>query len=171
MTARFPRSLLHAAVLFVLATSMAAPAYAQARTRLNVTGLPKTVTTTTADDFVNGFVPFGAVSYTADLRTNGGGGFSPRRVTVSVRCGTPCPSSGTLSLTAVQWRRGDNTLGAWTTLTTSYAQVEQRIAVWRGANDPWTNTIDFRYALSWTGTPPTAATSFRLQFQLTVAAP
>lgn len=171
MTVRLPRRLVHAAVLIVLATSMAAPAFAQARTRLAVTGPPYTVTTTTADNFVAGFVPFGSVSFTVDLRTNGGGGFSPRRTTVSVRCATPCPTSGTLPASGVQWRRGDNTLGAWTTLSTVYAQVEQRIATWQGTNDPWTNTIDLRYALSWTGTPPTAATTYRLQFLLTVAAP
>jgi len=154
-------------------TGMAIAAQAQnRRTVLTVTGLPSAVTTTTGDNFVNGFVPFGSVAFTVDLTTNnGGGGFSPRRTTVSVGCGTPCPTSGTLPLGALQWRRGDNTLGAWTALTTAYAQVEQRVATFNGVNDPWGNTIDLRYVLSWTGTPPSAATSFRLQFQLTVAAP
>ena len=159
-------------VLLALASGAIASLEAQGsrRTNLTVTGLPLSVATTTTADFDALSVAIGSFSFTVDLTTNSGGaGFSPRSTTVQVRCGTPCPASGTLAVGSLQWRRSD--LGTWNPLTTAYVTVENRTATFGGANDPWSNTVFWRYALSWTGNPPTAATAFYLQFQLTVAAP
>lgn len=139
------------------------------RTVLSVTGLPLTVATTTADDFDALAVSLGSLAFTVDLTTNSGGGFSPRATTVEVRCGTPCPASGTLTVGSLEWRRTD--LGVWNPLTTTFATIENRTATFGGTNDPWGNTVHWRYALTWTANPPTAATAFYLEFQLTVAAP
>jgi hypothetical protein len=153
-----------------LAVSAAAPARAQGgrRTALAVTGLPFTVTQTTPSDFDAGSVILGTLTFTVDATANTPV-FSPRATTVNVRCFAPCPASGTLNAAALQWRRGD--LGTWNTLTTTLALVETRNVTFNGANDPWSNTIQFRYLLSWAGTPPTAATQFRVELELVVAAP
>jgi hypothetical protein len=161
-----------AALSLALALVLARPLGAQGnrRTSLTVTGLPLSATTTTAADFDANAVSIGSFSFTVDLTTNaGGGGFSPRVTTVDVRCGSPCPASGTLPVGALEWRRSD--LGTWNALTTAYATVESRTATFNGTDDPWGNTIFWRYALSWASSPPTAATAFYLQLQLTVAAP
>lgn len=149
----------------VVATGAAQPP----RTVLTVSGLPLSVTNPTADDFDAGSVSLGSSAFTVDLTTNGGGGFSPRVTTVSVRCTSTCPSSGTLPVASLQWRRAD--LGTWNTLTTAFVAVETRTATFAGANDPWSNSIFWRYLLSWTTRPPAAATQFRLDFQLQVTAP
>ncbi|HKC80610.1 MAG TPA: hypothetical protein VKB91_05405, partial [Gemmatimonadaceae bacterium] len=52
----------------------------------------------------------------------------------------------------LQWRRSD--LATWNDVTLTDAQVEQRIVVNKGLNDPWSNTIFFRMALSWTSDAP-----------------
>lgn len=137
------------------------------RTFLYITGLPLTVTSTTAAEFEAGAVQIGTMTFTVDLTANNPN-FSPRSTTVEVRCAV-CPAAGTIAPAGLQWRRGD--LGSWNPLTTGFAFVEQRLAFWRGANDPWSNTISFRYALDWATSAPSAATEFQLEFQLTVAAP
>ncbi|WKW11959.1 hypothetical protein Strain138_001230 [Pseudogemmatithrix spongiicola] len=139
------------------------------RTVLTVSGLPLSVTNPTATDFEAGSVSLGSSTFSVDLTTNVGGGFPVRVTTVNVRCQTACPNSGTLPVSALQWRRSD--LGTWNTLTTGFALVETRTATFNGTNDPWSNSIFWRYLLSWTGTPPTAATQFRIDFQLVVTAP
>lgn len=147
-----------------------AEAQGNRRTNLTTTGFPIGATTTTPVDYDAEFVSIGSTSFTVDLRTNaGGGGFSPRETTVRVRCGTPCPASGTLAVSGLEWRRAD--LGAWNPLTTAFADVEERVATFNGANDPWSNSLFWRYALTWTGTPPTAQTQFYIEFQLQVLAP
>lgn len=138
------------------------------RTSLTVTGLPFTVSQTTPADFDAGFVVLGTITFTVDATSNNPA-FSPRATTVNVRCFAPCPSTGTLASTGLQWRRGD--LGTWNALTTTQTLVETRIITFNGANDPWSNTIQFRYLLNWAGTPPTPATQFRVELQLVVAAP
>jgi hypothetical protein len=138
------------------------------RTFLYVTGLPVTVTGTTPAQFDAGAVDLGTITFTVDATANNPN-FSPRATTVSVRCFAPCPASGTLTPTGLQWRRGD--LGTWNPLTTTFAFVELRNLVFNGVNDPWSNTIQFRYALSWVASPPTPATQFQVELQLVVAAP
>ena len=76
------------------------------RTDLTVTGLPFTVTQTTPADFDAGFVILGTLTFTVDATSNQPS-FSPRVTTVNVRCFAPCPSTGTLNASRLQWRRGD----------------------------------------------------------------
>lgn len=159
-------------ILPLVVALLASDASAQGnrRTRMTITGHPLTVASTTVNDFDAGSVAAGSTQVTVDLTTNSGaGGFSPRVTTVRVRCNTPCPNSGTLAVSGLQWRRSD--LAVWNALTTSFVTVEQRTATYNGSNDPWSRTVFWRYALSYTGTPPTAATSFRVQYQLQVTAP
>lgn len=151
----------------VLAALIPATADGQ-RTRMTLTGLPLTVTTTSANDFDAGSVSLGTVSFSVDA-TNNNPVFSPRATTVQVQCVVACPNSGTLGVTSLQWRRDD--LGTWNTLTTAYATIETRNVTFNGANDPWSNSVHWRYLLTWTGNPPTAATLWRVRFRLVVAGP
>lgn len=133
--------------------------------RLTIAGLPLTKPSTPVTDFDAGSAIYGAMSFEVDVRSNG-----PQKVTtVSVRCATPCPATGTLSLARVQFL--SNTDSDWRQLTTSYQAVQSRNATRNVLNDPWSGTITWRYLLDWVATPPTAASRFNLQFQLTVAAP
>lgn len=158
------RTLVLGAALGFCLASAAAPAAAQ-QIRLTISGLALTKTTTPPSDFDAGSAAWGSMSFLVDVRTNG-----PEKVTtVSVRCATPCPATGTLSLSRVQWRRAD--LGTWNTLTTSYVDVESRNARRNVLNDPWSNSIYWRYLLDWVATPPAGPSRFNLQFQLTVSAP
>jgi hypothetical protein len=153
-----------------LGASSTLAAQGNRRTQLDVTGFPLTVTSTSANDFDAGSVALGSIGFQVDLTTNsGGGGFSPRGTSVAIRCAPACPASGSLASGGLQWRRAD--LAAWNTLTTTFQEIEYRVAAFNGANDPWSNSVFFRYLLTWTGNPPTAATQFRIQLQLTVTAP
>ncbi len=163
----------HAVLLLLIAFAVprvGAEAQGNRRTNLTTTGFPVTATTTTPVDYDAGFVAIGSTGFTVDLRTNtGGGGFSPRVTTVRVRCGSPCPASGTLPVSGLEWRRAD--LGVWIPLTTAFAEVEARTATFNGTNDPWSNSIFWRYALTWAGTPPTAETQYYIEWELQVTAP
>ena len=170
MTARVPlrsgwRALL--AGLLVVATT-ARDAGAQRRTSLTISGWPLTATSTSATDFEAGFVLLGTTSFTVDAVSNMPA-FTLRSTTVSVQCVPVCPRAGTLPLAGVQWRRNDQ--ATWTTLTTAYVPIETRTLSFGGVNDPWSQTVQWRYALDWATNGPTAATQFRLRFRLTVAAP
>lgn len=152
----------------LLIASVAAVAQAQGnrRTVLAITGLPLSATSTSPNDFDAGSVSVGSHAFSVDLTTNtGGAGFSPRQTTVNVRCAAGCPAD----VTNLQWRRND--LGTWNTLTTTFAQVETRTATFNGTNDPWNNTLFWRYLLNWTSSPPAAAVTFLIEFQLVVTAP
>ncbi len=165
---RTGRFLWWCALLCTTATLWSTPASAQGnrRTNITVTGTPMTVTETTTTDFDAGSVTVGAVNYVVDLRTNSGqGGFSPRVTTVNVRCGPACAGN----FARLQWRRND--LGTWNTLTTAYVTVESRTAEFDGINDPWNNSMIFRYQLGYAVDPPSGPTAYTLQFQLVVTAP
>jgi hypothetical protein len=135
------------------------------RTVLTVTGLPLTVTGTTVADFDAGSVSVGTMNFSVDLTTNAGGAFPTRVTAVQVRCGATC----TGNFGRLQWRRND--LGVWNTLTTTYATIETRTATFNGVNDPWNNSILFRYQLAYATDAPSAATQYTLQIQLVVTAP
>ncbi len=139
-----------------------------ARTVLTTSGWPISATSTTGADFENGAVSIGTTTVTVDATVNNTG-FSNRTTTVEVLCLAPCPSSGTLPLSGLQWRRDDQV--TWTTLTTAFVVIETRSLVFGGLNDPWSRGILWRYALNWTANPPTAPTAFPVQFRLTVTAP
>jgi len=135
------------------------------RTVLTVTGFPLAVTQTTTTDFDAGSVAIGSVSFSVDLTTNQGGGFPTRVTTVNVRCGPAC----TGNFGRLQWRRSD--LGTWNTLTSSFALVESRTAVFNGTNDPWSNSVFWRYQLAYASDPPSGPSEHQIEFQLVVTAP
>lgn len=155
--------------MFGLLSLVAAPGLqAQWNTSLTIAGWPLTATTTDGAAFEAGGVLLGTTTFTVDATSNFI--FFPNRATtVEVRCVPACPRSGTLPLSGVQWRRNDQ--AAWTTLTTTFVTVESRTLTFNGANDPWSQSMHWRYALSWTANPPTAASQFRIEYRLTVAAP
>jgi hypothetical protein len=154
-----------ALLLAALATTAAD---AQARSNLTVAGWPLATTSTAASDFEAGGVALGATTFTVDLVATTPP-LTTRGTSVEVQCVPACPRSGTLPLAGVQWRRSDQ--ATWTTLTTAYVLIESRTATFNGANDPWSRTMYWRYALTWAGNPPTAASQFRVSFRLVVAAP
>lgn len=160
-------------VVALLLTTAAASAEAQwfppigRATQMTLSGLPLTVTSTSVADFEAGAVLLGSFNYTVDLTSNWPFSFSPRRITIELRC-SQCPASGTLAIGRLQWRRAD--VGGWTTISTTFAEVEERVATFGGTNDPWTNAIVLRYLLDWTATPP-ATGQMRLQLRMTVASP
>ena len=153
--------------LLVLLSLLATPAMVAAqRTRIQLTGFPITFTAPTGADFDAGFIQAAtAGTFTVEARQ----GPETRTTIVSIRCSAPCPSTGTKALSTLQWRRSD--LGTWNTLTTTDTQVEQRVIVPNGSNDPWTNSIQWRFLLSWMGDPPSATANFNIIFTLTVTVP
>jgi hypothetical protein len=157
------------AFLALLVATLATRAIgAQARTTLTVSGWPLTAASTSAAEFEAGAVALGSTAFTVDLvATNPP--LTSRTTTVEVQCVPACPRSGTLPVTGLQWRRDDQ--ATWTALTTAYAIIETRVATFNGANDPWSRTMYWRYALTWAGNPPTAQSEFRIRFRLTVAPP
>jgi len=161
---------LGAAIALVSLLASGLSAQGNRRTEMTIAGFPLTSTSATPTEYDAGSVTLGSTTISVNLTTNSGaGGFSPRVTTVSVRCNTPCPATGTLAAAGLQWRRSD--LGTWNAISTVFNLVETRTATFNGTNDPWSNTIFWRYVLTWTGVPPTAATSYYIQFQLQVSAP
>jgi hypothetical protein len=157
------------AVLALLAAALATHSVeAQARTILTVSGWPLAVSSTSASEFEAGAVALGSTAFAIDLvATNPP--LVNRSTTVEVQCVPACPRSGTLPLVGLQWRRDDQ--ATWTPLTTAYAIIESRVATFDGANDVWSRTMYWRYALTWAGNPPMAVSEFRIRFRLTVAPP
>jgi len=141
-------------------------AHAQ-KTQLTVSGYPIAFPSPTAADYTAGFITStGSLLFTVDATS---GNSLQRTTSVSIRCAAPCPATGTKPLNTLQWQRPG---GPWTTLTTTNALVESR-AVLRGlVNDPWSNTIDFRFTLGWTTDPPSAsANTYNIILTLTVTVP
>ena len=67
----------------------------------------------------------------------------------------------------LRWRRSD--LATWNSITLTDAQVEQRIVVRNGSNDPWSNTIFFRMILNWTtDAPGTYSANYQITLSQTV---
>lgn len=139
------------------------------RTVLTISGFPLSVGSTTIAQFDAGAIAIGTTSFSVDLTTNAGaGGFSPRVTTVNVACNVPCPVSGTAPVSGLEWQRGGTS--TWTPLSTTFAFVESRTATFNGTNDPWSNTITWRFAPTFATTNP-GTTQFRIDFQLVVTAP
>jgi hypothetical protein len=78
-----------------------------------------------------------------------------RTTTISIRSTSASLGSGK-AIGELQWRRSD--LAVWNSITLTDAQVEQRVQVRNGLNDPWGNTIFFRMLLNWTTDPPATYT-------------
>jgi hypothetical protein len=165
---RVPRPSILAAGLVALAVLAPEAVRAQAvLTSLTISGLPIVMPAPTGTDFVNGSIQSSPVTYVVDATS--GPAFSIRNTSLSIRCALPCPTSGSKAMASLQWRRGD--LGTWTSITTTDALVEQRWMVMGFFNDPWTNTILFRFLLNWTTDPPGSGGVFNVVVTLTVTAP
>jgi hypothetical protein len=154
-------------LLAALAATPCAGAGQSIATSLAISGFPITLTSPTGADFLSGQVQSAGVTFEVDATA--GPANQARTATVALRCQLPCPTSGSKALAALQWRRAD--LGTWTSLTTSDVVVEQRSMSHNGLNDPWGNTLFFRFLLDWLSDPAGTSGSFELVVTLTVTAP
>lgn len=157
---KLPRGSTSVAISVALAL-FASPLAAQ-RTILTVTGGTITFAAPTAADYIAGSIdsPTGA-TFTINAQTG-----ASRTTTVSIRSTSASLGSGKV-IGDLQWRRSD--LATWNSMTLTDAQIEQRIVVRNGANDPWSNTIFFRMLLNWTSDgPATYSASYQLTLSQTV---
>jgi hypothetical protein len=140
---------------------VAAPLSAQnPKTQLTLGGGTVTFPAPTATDYINGYVDATTgVTYTIDA-TNG---TQSHTTTVSIRA-TSVNLGGSKPLTDLEWRRSD--LAAWNTISSTDAQVEQKVMVRGLLNDPWSNTVFFRMKLSWTADPPA---TYSANYQITLS--
>ena len=149
-----------AAILLALIL-LASPLAAQnPKTDLIVANATVTFPAPTATDFVNGFVdaPTG-VTFTVDATT----GNQSHTTTILVRSTSANLGNGKV-IGDLQWRRSD--LATWNSITLTDAQVEQRVQVRAGLNDPWSNTIFFRMLLRWTTDGPA---TYSANYQVTLS--
>ena len=149
-----------AAILLALVL-FAAPLEAQ-KTTLNLAGGTITFPAPTAADYIAGYVNSATgVTFTLAALTG-----TSRTTTISIRS-TSANLGGGKVIGDLEWRRSD--LATWNTITLTDAQVEQRIMVKGGPNDPWNNTIFFRMILSWaTDAPATYSANYTITLSQTV---
>jgi hypothetical protein len=149
-----------ALALALLATPLAAQ---NPVTSLTLAGQTITFPAPTATDYINGFVNSATgVTFTV----NATAGNQSHTTTVSIRA-TSANLGGGKVLADLQWRRSD--LATWNSITSTNVQVEQRVQVRNGLNDPWNNTIFFRMLLNWTtDAPRTYTANYRITLSQTV---
>jgi hypothetical protein len=162
VTARFLRSLRAGA--FLVAAPVAATGQ---QARLTITGGPVAFAVPTVTDFDNGFIQApSAVTYTVQS-VGGGNKNTNHTTTVSIRA-TGSTLNGTVPIGTLEWRRSD--LSTWNPVTTSNVTIESRPFRRATLNDPWSNSMVFRLALSYTtDTPGTYSAS--LVITLTATTP
>jgi len=132
------------------------------KTNLTLTSGAVTFPAPTAADYINGYVdaPTG-MTFTINS-TNG----LQRTTTVSIRS-LSANLGGVKAIADLEWRRSD--LATWNSITLTDAQVEQRIVINKGLNDPWSNTIFFRMVLNWTtDAPATYSGTYQITLSQTV---
>jgi hypothetical protein len=141
--------------------AFAAPLAAQ-KTNLTLSGGTIAFPAPTAADYIAGFVnSTGGVTFSVNAQ-NGGS----RTTTVSIRSTSANLGNGKV-IGDLQWRRSD--LATWNDITLTDTQVEQRIVVRNGLNDPWNNTVFFRLKLAWTSDAPgTYAANYQITLSQTV---
>ena len=134
-----------AAILLALAL-FASPLAAQKTTR-TLANATVPFPAPTAADFVAGFVaaPTG-MTFTLNATTGAS------RTTAALIRATSLSFGGGKVIGDLEWRRSD--LATWNSVTTTNVQIESRVIVRNGANDPWNNTIFFRMLLNWTTDAP-----------------
>jgi hypothetical protein len=140
---------------------LASPLAAQ-KTSLTLASATVTFPAPTAADYINGFVdaPTG-MTFTVNS-TQG----ASRTTTVSIRSISANLGGGKV-LADLQWRRSD--LATWNSVTLTDTQIEQRVAVSKGLNDPWSNTVFFRMMLNWTtDAPATYSGTYQITLSQTV---
>ena len=149
----------------ILAALLPSRVFAQGSVVLTVTGGPVAIPAPAVADYNAGFVlDPAALSYNVNI--SGGPPTALHTEIVSIR--STSGSFGTLGVSNVQWQRSD--LGAWNSLTTSDVTVESRTGITRNTGNNWTNSVQFRCLVSWTGTPP-ATYSTNVIVTLTVTSP
>ena len=146
-----------AAVLLALAL-FASPLAAQ-KTSLSVTGGTVAFPAPTAADYIAGYID---ASTGATFTINSLNGLA-RTTTISIRS-TSASLGGSKVIGDLEWRRSD--LATWNSITLTDTQVEQRIVINKGLNDPWSNTIFFRMLLSWTSDAPA---TYSANYQITLS--
>ena len=139
----------------------ASPLAAQ-KTILTLAGGTITFAAPTAADYIAGFINSGTgVTFTLNAQTG-----ASRTTTISIRSTSASLGSGKV-IGDLQWRRSD--LATWNSITLTDAQVEQRVQVRSGLNDPWSNTIFFRMVLTWTtDAPATYSANYQITLSQTV---
>jgi hypothetical protein len=142
------------AVLLAALVFVASPLAAQnPRTSLTLTGGTITFPAPTAADYINGYInSTTGVTFTLDATS----GNQSHTTTVLIRSTSADLGNGKV-IGDLQWRRSD--LATWNSVTLTDAQVEQRVQVRNGQNDPWSNTIYFRMILNWTTDAPATYTA------------
>jgi hypothetical protein len=145
-----------------LALALLASPLAAQKTNLTLAGGTITFPAPTAADYIAGFVN-SSTGATFTINSQNG---VPRTTTVSIRSLSADLGNGKV-IGDLQWRRSD--LATWNSITLTDAQVEQRIVVNKGLNDPWSNTIFFRMVLNWTtDAPATYSGNYQITLSQTV---
>jgi hypothetical protein len=145
-----------------LALALVASPLAAQKTQLTVTGGTITFPAPTAADYIAGFVNS---TTGATFTINSQNGLA-RTTTISIRSTSADLGNGKV-IGDLQWRRSD--LATWNSITLTDAQVEQRILINKGLNDPWGNTIFFRMVLNWTtDAPATYSANYQITLSQTV---
>jgi hypothetical protein len=145
-----------------LALVLLASPLAGQKTILTLTGGTITFAAPTAADYIAGHIDSGTgVTFTLNAQTG-----ASRTTTVSIRSISANLGGGKV-IGDLQWRRSD--LATWNSITLTDAQVEQRVQVKNGLNDPWNNTIFFRMVLNWTtDAPATYSGTYQITLSQTV---
>jgi hypothetical protein len=140
---------------------LSSPLIAQ-KTTLTVTGGTVTFPAPTVADYINGYVDAATGVTFAINAVNG----SARTTTVTIRATSASLGNGK-PVTDLEWRRGD--LATWNGVSVLDTQIEQRIVISKGINDPWSNTIFFRMLLDWAkDTPGTYSANYVITLSQTV---
>jgi hypothetical protein len=132
--------------MWIALALLSSPLVAQ-KTTFTVTGGTVTFPTPTVADYINGYVD-AASGVTFTINSQNG---LARTTTVSIRASSADLGNGKV-LGDLEWRRAD--LATWSGISVVDSQIEQRIVVNKGLNDPWSNTIFFRMLLDWTKDAP-----------------
>jgi hypothetical protein len=145
-----------------LALALFASPLAAQKTNLTLAGGTVTFAAPTAADYTAGFIN-AATGVTFNLNAQTG---ASRTTTISIRSTSASLGNGKV-IGDLQWRRSD--LATWNSITLTDAQVEQRVQVRNGLNDPWSNTIFFRMVLTWTtDAPATYSATYQVTLSQTV---
>ena len=142
---------------------VASPLAAQSpKTILTVAGGTINFAAPTAADYIAGFINSGTgATFTLQAQTG-----TSRTTTVSIRSLSATLGNGKV-IGDLEWRRSD--LATWNSITLTDVQVEQRVLVRNGSNDPWSNTIFFRMILTWTtDAPATYSGNYQITLSQTV---
>jgi hypothetical protein len=139
----------------------ASPLAAQ-KTSLTLASGAVTFPAPTAADYINGYLD-APTGMTFTVNSSSG---VQRTTTISIRS-ISANLGGGKAIADLQWRRSD--LATWNSITLTDAQVEQRIVINKGLNDPWSNTIFFRMVLNWTtDAPATYSGTYQITLSQTV---